>query len=489
MHLPRLFIFCALFAFTSAGCTKKVSQPAYLRRDALLDPNTCASCHADHFHDWSRSMHAYAAKDPVFLAMNQRGQRETDGGLGDFCVQCHAPMAVREGATHDGLNLANVPEKLKGVTCFFCHTTDAVMGAHNNPLSLANDTTMRGPITEAVANSAHASSYSSLHDRDNTDSSAMCGSCHDVTNGHGTSLERTFAEWNESVFASVPGGTTCSQCHMDRSAVMKPIVTSEDAGVPARYVHAHDFPGIDLPLTNEPGRDLLRSRVQELLDTTLQSALCVGANSAGISVILDNVAAGHGFPSGAAQDRRAYVEVIAYAGANVIFSSGVVADGADVAHLTGDPNLWLMRDCMLDANQQSVPMFWQAVSVESVALPAQLTFNALDPRFYQSHLIRTFPRDTALSQMPDRVTMRVRVQAIGLDVIDDLIASGDLDPAYRNKVPTFDIGAMPLVTWTAAAASQGYVDSFGTAFSCVTNTNLNFMGQTTRAPEPLHCGP
>ena len=31
----------------------------------------------------------------VFLAMNERGQRETGGQLGPFCVNCHAPLAVR----------------------------------------------------------------------------------------------------------------------------------------------------------------------------------------------------------------------------------------------------------------------------------------------------------------------------------------------------------------------------------------------------------
>ena len=52
-------------------------------------------------------MHAYAADDPVFLAMNRRGQREA--GIGDFCVQCPRPMAVRTGATTDGLNLDSLP--------------------------------------------------------------------------------------------------------------------------------------------------------------------------------------------------------------------------------------------------------------------------------------------------------------------------------------------------------------------------------------------
>ena len=53
-------------------------------------------------------MHAYASDDPVFRAMNERGQRETDGGLGSFCIQCHAPIAVHEGATSNGLNLDQV---------------------------------------------------------------------------------------------------------------------------------------------------------------------------------------------------------------------------------------------------------------------------------------------------------------------------------------------------------------------------------------------
>ena len=73
-------------------------------------------------------MHAYAAEDPVFLAMNARGQRETNGALGDFCVKCHAPLAVELGLTTDGLNLGEIPPHLAGVTCFFCHTVESVEG-------------------------------------------------------------------------------------------------------------------------------------------------------------------------------------------------------------------------------------------------------------------------------------------------------------------------------------------------------------------------
>ena len=62
-----------------------------LPKAELMDPATCAQCHPKHHREWASSMHAYAADDPVFLAMNKLGQEETGGALGDFCVRCHAP--------------------------------------------------------------------------------------------------------------------------------------------------------------------------------------------------------------------------------------------------------------------------------------------------------------------------------------------------------------------------------------------------------------
>src|SRR6478672_4090627 len=68
--------------------------------EKLQDPETCKECHPKHFEQWSGSMHAYAADDPVFVAMNKRGQRETNGELGDFCLRCHAPMALELGVAN-----------------------------------------------------------------------------------------------------------------------------------------------------------------------------------------------------------------------------------------------------------------------------------------------------------------------------------------------------------------------------------------------------
>ena len=50
--------------------------------------------------------------------------------------------------------------------------------------------------------------------------------------------------------------------------------------------------------------------------------------------------------------------------------------------------------------------------------------------------------------MPEYVSLRVRLRPIGLDVLDVLITDGDLDGAYRELMPTFDLGFTRL-DWAA----------------------------------------
>jgi hypothetical protein len=473
----------ALGLAVAAACTSAKSDPTLARAD-LLKPETCKQCHQDHFREWSGSMHAYASDDPVFIAMNKRGQRETGGALGSFCVNCHAPMAVREGVTKDGSNLAQVAPELKGVTCFFCHTADSVQGTHNAQLHLGDDPTMRGGFADPVSNSAHHATYSPLHDRDKLDSASLCGSCHDIVTDHGANLERTFQEWQASVFSQPPGGTTCGQCHMAQSKNLEPVAQAPN--VFARRRHAHDFPAIDIALTPFPEADAQKAATKALLDTTLQTALCVGPAKNTIRVFLDNVGAGHSFPSGASQDRRVWTEVIAYAAGAPIYQSGVTADDQPIVKST-DPDLWLMRDCIFDDKGAEVHMFWLAQTTEGNALPGQATFDQTDKRFYQTHVIRSFPRNGNFTGTADRVTLRVRLTPMGLDVLDDLVASGDLDPAIRAAMKPVDVGT--LVEWTDATATDGFQDELGIPFKCVTTTNFNVKADKVPAVDHQRCKP
>ncbi|HWO25388.1 MAG TPA: multiheme c-type cytochrome, partial [Kofleriaceae bacterium] len=128
--------------------------------EALQDPSTCAECHPKHYQQWSGSMHAYASDDPVFIAMNRRGQRETGGALGDFCINCHAPMAKQLGITDfASFDPEALPPAARGITCYFCHNVKEVTSEHNNGLVLANDQTMRGGAKDPVDTSAHHSKY------------------------------------------------------------------------------------------------------------------------------------------------------------------------------------------------------------------------------------------------------------------------------------------------------------------------------------------
>lgn len=419
---------CAVIvALGATGCPNE--QTFDLDRAAMMDAENCRDCHPDHVAEWETSMHAYAADDPVFLAMNQRGQEETGGTLGDFCVKCHAPMAVREGLTTDGLNLDQVPKHMKGVTCYFCHNIDAVEEDHNAGVRLANDIKMRGGISNPVKNDAHPSRYSTLHDRNELTSGPTCGSCHDIVTTNGVHLERTFLEWSETLFAKdTPARQTCGHCHMRG----RDGLAADYPGVFLRRVHDHKMVGLDVAITDWPGVDDQVAQIQDELDEVLTARVCVNPIGGGVEIVvrLENVAAGHNWPSGAAQDRRAWLEVIAYDGATEVFSSGVVAANERVADVAqADPQMWVLRDTLTDGQGGEVHMFWEAEDYTSELLQGTTTLDPEDPAYYH-YKERSWQ---LLGVTPTRVTTRVLVRNIGYDVLDDLVASGHLDSAHRSS--------------------------------------------------------
>jgi hypothetical protein len=465
-------------------------------RAELLDSSTCGGCHSEAYAEWRQSPHAAAADDAVFLAMNRMAQRETHGAIGSFCVQCHAPLALREGATADGLNLATVPQALKGVTCYFCHDTDSVAGNHNNPLHLANDGAMRGPIRDAVKTAAHQSVYSPLHDRNTLGSSALCGSCHDIVTPPGAKLESTYQEWQASVYAHAITGQSCGGCHMSQSVA--PTAVSDEPQAPLRYRHAHAFPGLDLPLPHVPSdgpaavvqdRAVARRHLKALLDKTLQTALCVKqvGQRASLRVVLDNVGAGHAFTSGAVQDRRLWLEIKAYAKGKLIYQSGVVPDNSPIMSHQ-DEDLWLIRSCMFDKAGAPTQHFWQAATVDSNPLPTISTFNPSDPAFYRSNVVRAYPKDrqATLPQVPDKVTLRILVEPIGLDLLDELVAAGDLDAGVRAAAKRLVVGPDEVLIWTPETAQTGYQEH-GMPVRCASTSRINLTGKLFDAPEHSRC--
>ena len=428
-----------------------------LTLDELRDPETCKECHPAHYQEWSSSMHAYAAMDPVFLAMNRRGQRETDGELGDFCVQCHAPMAVVDGLTHDGLNLEELPDLERGVSCYYCHNVVAIEDDHNAQLRLANDTVMRGPYADAITPPVHGVAYSELFDEGKASSADMCGACHDIVTPSGVRLERTYQEYLTSVYSKVAEGDprpfeTCVSCHMHERQGF----AADVPGAPRRMVHEHLWPGVDLAVVDFPNRDAMRAAVEDCQLAQSITFFTLEVTPPDLFTFQIETAAGHNQPSGAAQDRRMWLELLAYDEDGELIeelSSGNIADDEleewPEGHEKHDPNLLMFRDRTFDADGKPVHMFWEAEPSEaypdghvSQTLPPATT-TYLRGKHAQ---IKQYRLATADGELPARVTARLRVRPIGRDVLQDLVDSGDLDPAVRDAMQTLTVG--PQIEWT-----------------------------------------
>jgi hypothetical protein len=467
------------------ACGGGAGNGGVLTTAELKDPAACQGCHPTQYSQWAHSMHAYASDDPVFVAMNQRGQRETGGALGDFCVKCHAPQALRDGSTTDGRELASLPAAARGVTCFFCHSAESVDGDHNNPLLLAGDGRMRGPIADPVAGAPHRSGYSPLFDGTRAESAAACGGCHDIVNQHEVALERTYQEWQGTLFAIQPHGQSCAQCHMAGSDGPASTVSTR-----VRRLHSHDFPAVDLPLTAFPGADAQAQRhsVQAQLDGVLQGTVCVDDVARRITVALDNVAVGHSWPSGASQDRRAWVEVTASAGDQVIYRSGLAA--GETAEDAADPDLWLIRDCIFDENQQEAHMFWQAASLTANALPGPVTPVLTDQSsFARTHLKRAYPVAAPFTVAPDRITLQVYLKAIGDDVLASLVESHDLDATVAAAVPRYQLGGGANLEWTRATAAPFRDERTNNQLLCVTAGAYTSLNTIVAATSHARCLP
>jgi len=462
-----------IFLFTISACHS--DGPVKSVAD-LQDPDTCMECHPKHYDDWSMSMHAYASDDPVFVAMNKRGQRDTQNQLGTFCVQCHAPMAVALGTTNGvDFDPAALPKSQKGVTCYFCHNVASIADTHNNGLQIALDQTMRGEIANPAGNTAHHSKYDVLLDGTRNDSS-MCGSCHDVTTTSNVHLERTFQEWGTTIFASADPTIHLgcnSACHMQPNSDV--VADDPDANVPFRTNgrHTHTFAGVDLAMTPFPMQDQLTLQNQAILDASISlvgpkprasnvppGGICVPPGSQ-FTIRLDNLSVGHMFPSGAGQDRRAWLEVKAFdAGGTLVFSNGVVPDGMDppdrplnLAPPLGPPSkfsAFFWDQTYTDAAKtQRALFFWDVLAEDTNLLRPATTLDPNDPAFDHSTMSQ-FDLVGGTAQI-DRVEARVLMRPFAFDTLDALIASGDLDASIRAKVPTWQL-AGTTKTWTRATA-------------------------------------
>ena len=162
-------------------------------------------------------MHAYAADDPVFRAMNARAPARDQRRARRLLRQVpRADGGARRRSPPTGSTWTTLPQQLQGRDLLLLpRRSSRSTATHNNPLALANDDSAVRSVLRSGAGHAAQGRLLALARRRDAGSASMCGSCHDIQNLQGAHVERTFEEWQGTLFATPPNGQGCAACHMN----------------------------------------------------------------------------------------------------------------------------------------------------------------------------------------------------------------------------------------------------------------------------------
>ncbi len=99
------------------------TQPNGLAVPIVPANQDCLGCHGgtlNIYGDWTGSLKAQAARDPVFYACLDIAEADAPG-IGETCIRCHAPRGWLDGRSTPSDGSALTFEDRDGVTCNFCH--------------------------------------------------------------------------------------------------------------------------------------------------------------------------------------------------------------------------------------------------------------------------------------------------------------------------------------------------------------------------------
>lgn len=376
----------------------------------IYEGGQCAGCHGFYdaedamFDTWITSMMAQSVRDPIWQASVSIANQDA-ANAGQFCLRCHSPSAF-VGGRHTSGSLDQLDlNDFDGINCAFCHRlTNPELGSQSavgypdnfpydadpdpevlDPLALAGllpgvgersngayvldpGDVRRGPFDDVPSNFHGVPMHSSPFHQ----SSALCGTCHDVSNINTVQLpdgsfgpdtlgsphstgqtndmfpeQRTYSEWLNSQFAvsgvEYPDGrfggnhptgvmSTCQDCHMpDQQGGGCMFFTEPPYDRP--NIPQHSFAGAntwviravrsqlgaeadDLGITEERVDAAVARNTQMLQDASDTELEQVGSE---LKVRVVNQS-GHKLPTGLAEGRRMWINV------KFLDAAGVVID-------------------------------------------------------------------------------------------------------------------------------------------------------------------
>jgi cytochrome c554/c'-like protein len=278
--------------------------------------NSCKNCHANIYEQYVESMHSRSFENPIvktvfFDVLLPRAKNNNNlSSEVSACIACHAPLTfVRIGG-----DLSSFPDEghyIPGVECDLCHTVSGYTGSKPEGGNFISKPSVKklGPFQYKED---HHRSYSELHTK-----SEFCAICHNRTNRYGLEIISTFSEWKESAYAEQ--GIECQDCHMNVQGFLtagKPVYESGTAAQGTLIdskkrdkLYTHRFPGA-------------HSESQVIGAITLDIQIDASAVEAGkdmmIYVAVDNSKSGHKLPTGSAELRLLYLDLVAEVGGRTV---------------------------------------------------------------------------------------------------------------------------------------------------------------------------
>jgi hypothetical protein len=227
-------------------------------QEASLDPQACGECHADQYQQWRSSLHSHTMGSGIQWQLRLMSQKQ-----GNKCLRCHAPLAEQKALVALQQRWPNAPVEAPpswvppeladaGLVCAACHVR---RHQRFGPPS-------RKDVTSGLPHDGFTSNKSFQDSR-------FCAACHqhheheNPPRVKGKLQVDTWAQWQASPQAQQ--GIHCQSCHMpDRQHLW-------------RGIHDADM-------------------TRQAIDVQLQVNRS-GTNIVDIEVIVQNIGAGHHFPT------------------------------------------------------------------------------------------------------------------------------------------------------------------------------------------------
>ena len=311
--LSAAFVVTITLVAWATGPAGDAALGAYSYDD--FEPNTvCGECHTDLTRQYEQSLmhmsftHPWDEIEYFELALPHSEKVEKVAGVKAGCNGCHAPLAFLAGDIPPKRPAENTRAN-EGVSCDLCHS---IVGFEGEVPFNFNFIVSPGDVQQGVRSGTESPGHE-IAVNPFMMSAELCGTCHNEKDPWGLWVKATHLEWQESPQAKA--GIVCQDCHMPKAPGNS---APEAGGMDHPDVRQHLFHG-----AHDNGK--LAGAVEVRIHAAADDAQPGG--EARFTATVVNAKAAHSIPSGSAEERLLWLNVVAVDSAGRSYHLPVDAKG------------------------------------------------------------------------------------------------------------------------------------------------------------------